>query len=236
MAFLDFLTGGGPLKRHSRRVANRDAQPEDRESSAHWLADNGTEEALVALCSRFEMQLEHSMKDRKEKELVLEMICEKGPEGARAARAFAAKTTAFAYAVRVVERVEGETAATEMLLDMLAKESVDNELKPEKKHLLLIALAERKDPRITTDAERFLEDFNEGVRHAAVEAIAAQDGDGGRDALLRALVNPKEESTRIRGRLAEIFQTRRWAVPEEDAWFASHVPSGFRLVGGRLVR
>ena len=215
MAFYDFLfgIGGSPLKRHARWVANRDAQPEDRELSANWLAEQGTEEALVALCSRFSLQLEHGLKDRKEKELVFDLLVEKGSQGAEVARIFARRDISFAYPLKVIERIEGSTAATEFLLELLAAESVDNELKPEKKRNLLVALAERKHPRLAETARPFLRDYDEGVRHAAIECIAAQEGDVAYPALLAALQNPKEESTRIRGRLSEIFQQRRWTVP-----------------------
>lgn len=234
MAFFDFLLGGSPLKRHARRVANRDAQAEDREASAHWLAEDGSDEALLALCQRFNLQLEHSLKDKKEKDLVFELLAAKGPQGARAVRSFGKSAVAFAWPVRLIERLEGGDAATAFLMELLSQESVDNELKPEKKRNLLIALAERKHPGLVDAARPYLKDFDEGVRHAAIEATAGQDGDAGRDALFDVLRNPKEESTRIRGRVAEIFASRRWAVPQDD-WFAAHVPAGFRLDGNRLV-
>lgn len=234
MAFFDFLLGGSPITRHARRVANRDAQAEDREASAHWLAEDGSAEALLALCQRFNLQLEHSLKDKKEKDLVFDLLAAKGAEGARAVRAFGKSTVAFAWPVRLIERLEGADAATAFLLELISHESVDNELKPEKKRNLLIALAERKHPGIVEAARPFLKDFDEGVRHAAIEATAAQDGDAGRDALLDVLRNPKEESTRIRGRVAEIFAGRRWTVPV-DEWLAGNVPSGFRIEAGRLV-
>jgi hypothetical protein len=187
------------------------------------------------LCGRFALQLEHGMKDRKEKDLVFELLCGKGMVGAAVARRYAQSNLHFAYAVKVVDRVEGSDAATALLLDMLARESVDNELKPEKKHHLLIALAERKDARILANAAAFLSDFNEGVRNAAVEAVSAQEGDDARGPLGAALANPKEESTRIRGRLAEIFMARRWAIPD-DPWLSAHLPQGFRLDGERRIR
>ena len=90
---------------------------------------------------------------------------------------------------------------------------------------------------IAEAAQRFLTDFDEGVRHAAIEAIAAQLGpapesDGA--TLLPVLLNQKEESTRIRGRLAEIFALRGWPV-SDDPWLQSHVPIGFKYVEGKLV-
>jgi hypothetical protein len=235
MGFMDFLTGGPPIKRHGRRMTDRDSQAEDREASAYWLAKEGSDEALDALCNRFSMQLEHGMKDRKEKDLVFDLLVEHGARGAAVARRFAGRHLAFAYAVRVVERVEGAPAATSLLLDMLARESVDNELKPEKKHHLLVAVAERADARIVAAAAPFLADFDEGVRNAAMEAIAAQEDPSAAEVLYRVLANPKEESTRVRGRVAEVFASKGWPAPS-DAWLDANLPVGFRRDGERLVR
>jgi hypothetical protein len=234
VAFFDFLTGGPPLKKHARRVTDRDAQAEDREASAHWLSEQAAPEALNALCGRFTLQLEHGLKDKKEKELVFELLCGHGAQGAEVARTFARTNPNFQHPVRVVERVEGAAAATALLLELLAGESVDNELKPEKKHRLLLALAERKDPAIVAAAAPFLADYDEGVRNAAVEALAAQEGDAAQESLGAALLDPKEESTRIRGRIAEIFATRRWALAEGAD--PGRIPAGFRFEGGRFVR
>jgi len=231
MAFLDKIFGN-PLKRHSRRVGTRDAQPEDREASARWLLENGSPEAMMAVFNRFELQLEHSLKDKKEKELVFEMLVDMGPPAAAAAREFAKSSVHFQWPVAVIDRIEGASAGTRALIELLAAQRIEDEFKPEKKRTLLLFLAERKDPAIVEAAARFLTDFDEGVRHAAIEAIAAQDVDG--SLLLPGLVNPKEESTRIRGRLAELFAQRGWPVTD-DPWLAQHVPIGFRLAEGRLV-
>lgn len=233
MGVFDLFLGG--LKKHARRVANRDAQAEDREASARWLADSGTEEALVALCGRFNLQLEHSLKDQKEKDLVLDLLAEKGADGTAAVRVFARSSLNFIYALRLVERVEGSEAGTALLLDLVASERVEDEFKPEKKRRLLISLAERRDPRIVEAASRFLVDFDEGVRHAAVEALASQEGDAARLPLFRALTNPREESTRIRGRIGEVFVQRRWGLPEPSEWLSRNPPPGCRVEGERLV-
>ena len=256
MSFLDKIFGD-PLKKHARRVGTRDAQAEDREASARWLLDNGSPEAMTAVFKRFELQLEHSLKDKKEKEIVFDMLVDTGPAAAVAARDFARTSVHFQWAVAVIDKVEGPGAGTRALIDMLGAQRVEDEFKPEKKRTLLLFLAERKDPSIAPAAARFLTDFDEGVRHAAIEAIAAQTAAQGsaqgsgqtaqessasetedstsRDMLSVALLNPREESTRIRGRLAEIFATRGWPVPE-DAAFQANVPVGFRLADGRLQR
>jgi len=234
MAWYDFITPNS-IPKHARRVQERDAQAEDRMASANWLADQNTAESLLAMCRRFDLQLENQMKDRDEKEAVVELLVSKGPAGATAARAHAARSPNFQHSLRALEAIEGASAGTSLLLDILAHETVDNEFKPEKKRTLLLKLAEHKDPRIIAAATPFLLDYDEGVRHAAVEALAGQDGDESRAPLDGALKLQREESTRVRGRLAEIFATRRWAI-EDDGWFAAHIPGGYQYVEGRLVQ
>ena len=235
MAFYDFLLGGRrQLQANIKRLIDRNAQAEDREGSARWLADNGSEEALYGMFGRFDLQVEHSLKDRKEKELVFELLLEKGQSILPIARRFATASPNFQYAVRIVERLSSTEEAVALLLELLSKESIENEFKTEKKRTLLIALAERKDPRICPAAAPFLDDHDEGVRAAAVEAIGAQSEEAPQTLLLKALSNKREESTRIRGRLGEIFAERKWPLPD-DPWLLNHLPQGFRLEAGILM-
>ena len=233
MAWYDIFTGNS-ITKHGRRVADRDANKDDRRISMQWLAEDGSPEALLALCKRFELQLDHQLKDRDEKDECIDLLAEKGAAGLDAARSFARKSASFQNVLRLIDRVEGTSAGTAFLLELLSTESVDDEFKPEKKKHLLVTLAERRDPRIVAAAAPFLADFDEGVRNGALEAIAAQEGEAGRDPLGAALSNPREESTRIRGRLAEVFTSRRWPVPD-DAWLREHLPAGHALSGNYLV-
>jgi hypothetical protein len=238
MGFLDSLFGGGAtgqIKKHGRRMADRNAQTEDRESSAQWLSENGSEAALRALCGRFGLQLEHSLKDQKEKDRVLDLLVGHGAVAVGVAKDYARTTPSFQWPLKLVDRLEGSAAGTEMLLELLSHERVEEEFRVEKKRNLLINLAERKDPRIVAAAGRFLVDFDEGVRHGAIEAIAAQAGDEAREPLGAALARQDEESTRIRGRLAEIFALRRWPVEDPDGWLAANMPHGYRVLEGRVV-
>lgn len=236
MAFYDFLLGSShQIQSHIKRLGNRNAKDEDRDASARWLAQNGSEDALYGMFCRFDLQTEHTLKDRNEKELVFDLLFEKGALALPHAKRFALSSANFQYAVRLIERLSGIEAAVACLVELLAKESVDNEFKPDKKHALLIALAERRSPSILATAAPFLGDHNEGVRAAAVEAIGAQEGDEARPFLLKALANRREESTRIRGRLGEIFASRKWAIDTEDPWLPNHLPNGFRLENGLLV-
>lgn len=236
MAFYDFYLGGArQFQAHAKRISNRNANTEDRDASARWLSEKGTDEAIYAMFGRFELQVEHLLKDQNEKELVVDLLVGHGERAVQQARKFATISPNFQYAVRVVEELKGASAAVDLLLELLSQERIENELKPEKKRTLLIALAERKDPRIVEAAARFLKDFDEGVRFGAIEALAAQEGDAAAPFLWEALINRREESTRIRGRLGEVYTQRRWPVDPEESWLPNHLPSGYRLLEGYIV-
>ncbi len=223
------------IKKHGARLADRDAQADDREASAHWLAENGGDEAIRAMFRRFELQLEHSLKDQKEKDKVLELLVEQGARAVPPAVEFARSHPSFQWPLKLVDRVQGSRAGTEFLLALLAAERVEEEFKIEKKRNLLTNLADRAHPEVVGAVARFLADYDEGVRNAAIEALAHQEGESARAPLAAALCDPREESTRIRGRLAEIFAHRRWPIEDESGWLARNMPHGYRYQDGRII-
>ena len=236
MAFYDFFLGGArQLQAHITRLSNRNTQADDREASARWLSEKGTDEAIYGMFGRFDLQVEHMLKDRNEKELVVDLLVTHGAKAVEQARKFAAASPNFQYAVRVVQEIQGEPAAVDLLLELLAQERIENELKPEKKRELLVKLAEFRDARVVEPVLPMLEAFDEGVRYAAVEVLLAQDETPViRDALLDRLASPEEESGRLRGRIAQVAATRRWPLGERSSAVAARLPQGVRLVDGAL--
>ena len=65
-----FLDEDKRIAKEQRTLTNRDKQPEDREASARWLADRESPKAVVALLTRFDMNLDNHLKDRAEKDFV----------------------------------------------------------------------------------------------------------------------------------------------------------------------
>jgi hypothetical protein len=239
MGLFDFFTGGkeGQLKRHARRLKNLNAQAEDRQVSAHWLAEEGSEEAVLGLLGRYEINYEQRMKDSQEKDLVFDLL--RGMGAGRVGpgvRQWVRKNQAFARPLQLVEELEGTEAAVDVLLDMLGRE-VDP-FKPEKKRQILIKLAEYRDPRIIERVPACLHDFDEGIRYAAAEALLAQEAadETVRGELAKALANRQEESNRLRVRIAEAFHQRSWSLGEHAEAVAERPPVGWTLTeGGRPV-
>lgn len=237
MGLLDFLTGGGPekqLRKQARRVANKNAQPEDREAAARWLADNGSPEAILGLLGRFDVTIENQMKDVAEKEFVFDLLVQLGSRTVEPARRWVLRCRQIGFPLRLVETVGGVEPLLEALYEMLDREAEKEDFKAEPKRQLLIMLAEHRDERVLESARRFLDDFDEGVRYAAAEAILAQGGDVGREDLLEALANEEEESNRLRVRIAEAFHNRRWSLGDARERIARNPPSGWTVEGNHI--
>ena len=62
-----FKGGGGGLKKHVTRVANKRAQKHERWESIQVLAADGSDEALRALLTRFTVRVDPSITDGEEK-------------------------------------------------------------------------------------------------------------------------------------------------------------------------
>ena len=147
-------------------------------------------------------------------------------------RAWSMKNNAFAYPLKVIEKVEGEGAAIDLLLEMLGRE-VDP-FKPEKKRQILIKHSDYHDERIVQRVPACLADFDEGIRYAAAEALLAQETDEVRSDLAEALANREEESNRLRVRIAEAFHKRSWSLGESSPAIEERPPVGWTVRSGQL--
>jgi len=229
-----FLSDEKRIARAVRKLTNRDSQPEDREQSARWLAEKGTPEAIAGLCARFDLALEHQLKDAGEKEFVYSLLLELGDAAVPSIRSWLRQCKTVALPMRLLGDLAGGDAALDMASELLARELEKDDFKPDKKKALLIWMAEQRDDRCVAAAIPFLADFDEGVRYAAAEVLLAQQGEGGREPLWAALVNPKEESNRLRVRIAEGFIARRFKAGELPEGVS--LPDGFDLRGDFVVK
>jgi len=231
MGFLDFfLSEEKQVARHVRRLTNRDSTPEDREASARWLSDKGTPEALVGLLQRFDLNLEHQLKDTSEKELVYSLLVGHGKNVLEPAKAWLAQCKQFALPMRLVGEVDGAPAQLAVALEMLRVEREKDNFKPEKKKAILVWLADVKNPQCIEGSMPFLSDFDEGVRYAATEVLLAQ-GELAREVLQTVFAPEPEQSNRLKIRVAEVFAQRGWRF--DDA-FSPGLPGSFRLKDGRV--
>ncbi|MEQ1570606.1 MAG: hypothetical protein ABMA64_33560 [Myxococcota bacterium] len=227
-----FLGEERRIQKSQRTLTNRDVQAEDRDAAARWLADNATPKALLALLTRFDMNLENQLKDKTEKDFVYGLLVGMGEKVHRPLDRTLEKCRQIAYPIRMQLELLGEERTVSKVFELLEIERSKDDFKPQKKIDLLVWMADRRHPEAIRSVQPFLEDFDEGVRYAAAEVIVAQQDDAGRPLLDAVLANPKEDSNRLRVRLADVFVGRRWPIGEAAA---AHLPSGFSARDGRVV-
>jgi hypothetical protein len=237
MGFFDlFLSEEQRIQRHQRTLTNRDAQADDREASARWLVDNGKPKALVALLTRFDMNLENQLKDKAEKDFAYALLAGMGDDLFRPLERHLERCRQIALPLRMYVETQGVQAAIEKVYDVLERERAKDDFKPQKKVDLLVWLSEHPHPNAMGAARPFLEDFDEQVRYSAAEVIMAQQGDAGKPSLEKVMLNPEEESNRLRVRIAGVFIERGWRLDTADDQATEHLPGGFTLKDGRLAR
>lgn len=229
-----FLSDDRKIEKHQRTLTDKAQQAEDRDTSARWLSQRATPVSLLALLSRFEMRLEHQLNDQSEKESVYALLVGHGKATLEPLQAHLKKARQVGIPLRLLAEIEGIGAAVDTAIALLQAERQKDDFKPEKKRQLLVWLAEGRHTRAAGVAAGFLDDFDEGVRYAAAEVLIAAGDDGARAALEGALGHPKEESTRLRTRIADVFASKSWPLADADA-VAAHLPAGFTVRNGRVV-
>lgn len=233
MGLFDFFTAEGKLKRHVRRVADRDVQAEDRDASARWLVDNGSEQAILGLLGRFDTNLSQQTKDAAEKEQIFQFLVSLGDKVVDPTREHIRRCKQFVLPLRLLEHFRGPAAANAAALELLEAERSRSAFYPEKKKNLLVWIAERADAAAAASALHFLADFDEDVRYAAAEVLMHHADPAHRLALLGMLVRPEEDSNRIKHRVCEFVRSRGWSADGVD--LAGRLPAGFAVDGDRIV-
>jgi hypothetical protein len=239
MGLLDWFKGGSgesKIKKYGKKLRNKDTPVEERESIAHDLAEDGSEEAILALLGRFEMTYEHGMKDASEKERVTNLMLGLGDKAVEPLEIFLKASNAFSRPLSIYERLTNPEQAQVLVLELVEAEYKKSGLKPKKKRALLVKLADFKGPNVVVSALRFVDDFDEGCRASAVEVlIAQQETEAIRESLLQRLSGEDEDSSRICFRIAEVAAARSWPLGEHAATISTKPPMNFVVNGGRLV-
>jgi HEAT repeat protein len=223
-----FKGGGGGLAKHATRVANKRAQKHERWESIEVLASDGSDEALRALLTRFNIRVDPSITDGEEKNAAFLGVVRNGKAALGPVRDFLEASDTLAWPLKILKEIQSEEEVTTILLELLSEMDTEYERDPQKKIDVIANFEERKDPRIVEAVTRFLEDMNETVRFYAVGAILAQDeADAAVEALTKALL--AEESVRVRIRMLDGYIERGWTLGDAKAEATKKMPTGYTL-------
>ncbi len=244
MGLKDFFFGGNAGDKATRqrdkmgqRLNGKNTLHEDRVGAIEALTQDGSSEAAWLLIKRFDWSTEKLHEDQTEKEYVTQALEERlGPVAATTIRRFVQESPNISLAVQSWFRICPEEEVVAGLLETLAFEEKKNSFNPDKKTRLLDALRGHPHPSLVEAITPLLHDFDDPVRHAAVEVLLEQDDPRIPQLLLNALLRPEEESQRIRSRILHGFSVKGWPVGEAKARILPLLDRGQAVDGdGRIV-
>ncbi|MDP7114907.1 MAG: hypothetical protein QGH45_23235 [Myxococcota bacterium] len=218
MGLLDYFSKDKRVERgFDRAVRNvlrkTRAKDERMDEPISYLAEIGTDEALLALLRRYDIIIRSDSMDRFEKELICSLLVEKGARAIPPIRTFLGESENVTWPIQALRSITTEDQVIEILLDVLSREVGKDSFKPDKKVRLLELLEDHIDSRVPPVVVGALVDFDETVRFRAVELLFAQGGEAAaREPLLALLTDEEEESQRIRNRILTGFVETGWTV------------------------
>lgn len=218
-------------ERNIKGALNKYAQSIDRMKHLEALRDDGHEDALLGLCKRFGVVYDKSIEDEQEKEWVFDVLVAKGPAVMGALKKYLFAADSISWPLRVLSKIAAnrseELDVVKLVLD---RHEPGYERDPSKKMQLLSRLGSLKEPRAAALIAPYLADMDEGVRFTAVEALLRQKNEeAAREPLLDLFVSDKEESLRIRIRIAEGFADLGWLVHGHRGTVEKKLPDGFQI-------
>jgi len=218
-------------ERNARAAVNKYSQSPDRMKALMALRDDGSPEALLALMKRFGMMYDKSIEDEQEKEWVFEILAEKGGVVLEPLKRYVRSADSISWPLRLLEKIVAtKEEQIDVIEEILSRHEPGYERDPTKKIQLINHLGALKHARVAPMVLPYLADMDEGVRYAVVETVVRQaDEPGGRTPLLDHFVSDKEESLRIRIRIAEGFSELGWTVGERRAEVEKLLPDAFQL-------
>lgn len=226
--------GSREVLRLSRIVGNKMSQNYDRQEAIEQLGAMANAEGARALLRRFDFSMEPSIVDQDEKEAAARGIVAAGEAALEPIHAYCAKAESLTWPLKVLRQiVPGDQIVSELLtvLDQFDTEYMRN---PEPKIQLIAILGEYKTPEVKDAVEPFLSDVNESVRFHAVGTIFSMADADSAEPLVDAL--EREESLRIRNRIARGFEQAAWTLNDALAGrIARALPPGYSVSAGKVV-
>lgn len=240
MNLKDFLTSEGRLRlrieRATKTLNERYAQHDARMEAADKLRDIGTPEAIYGLARRFSTTAENLGVDQEEKKAIQDVLVRFGDRAVDPLKRYMKNHDKITWAIDALAELQPKEKLIPFLFDLL-KEGDPVYVRGEKATQILSALQELDDPAIVAGVIPCLKSPDDTVRFAAVECLEAYGDEAAREPLLEALVDPEEDSARVKTRIGEAFEKLGWDVKGYRKKVEAALPEPFRVSSkGRIHR
>jgi HEAT repeat protein len=241
MGLLDLIgIGGTPEKKIARlqkKLLEKYGPPENRQGAIHELGELKTEAAVEALLMRYTIRVDPGITDDEEKQTVLQLILDAEDAALPPIKRFILSRDEIAWPLKALSDLVPEHEVVKFLVEAARKIASEYSRVPEKKVLLLHALAAHKGPEVGPAALPFLDDMDDEVQIAAAQVIATQADDAGREPLIQQLLKAHEASNaRVREALAGLLADSTWDVKGYTPKVEAALPPAYKLDSkGRVV-
>jgi HEAT repeat protein len=241
MGFLDMLGMGGPeakVRRLQKKASEKFGPKENRQGAIEELGGLKTEAAVEALLTRYTFRVDPGITDDDEKARVLALIVEAGRVALEPVKRFISSRDEISWPLRALEGLLPEAEVVKFLVEVAKKVGGEYSRVPEKKVLLLHALASRRSAEIAPAVLPFLTDMDDEVQIAAAEVIAKQQDPVGREPLIRHFLEAHEGSNaRVREAFAGVLADSGWDVKGYTPKVEAALPPSYKLDSkGKVAR
>jgi HEAT repeat protein len=233
---LDFLkrTPAAQVDKLIKRLTETAGEDGPRIEAAEKLDELNTPEATYALLKRFTISSKVISSDVEEKHMIVRMLEDKGDDAVEPILKFMKTHHQVEWPVRALMKILPQDKWAPRLVDILENVAQNPFTSPEHRTSLIKAMHGHITPEIAATLRKSLEDDDDDVAIAAIQAIA-ELGEEVREPLLELFIRV-ENRPRIRIAIAELCADREWPVKGYRPSIEATLPEGFHITAKGLIR
>jgi len=232
----DFLkrTPASQVDKLTKKLTETAGEDAPRIEAAQKLADLDTPEATLALLKRFTISSKVISQDIEEKYMVVRMLVSKGRDAVDPILKFIRTHHQVEWPVRALTQILPQEEWAPQLVQVLENVAQNPFTSPEHRSGLIKAMHGHITPEIAKTLRKSLEDDDDDVAIAAMQAIA-ELGDDVREPLLELFIRA-DDRPRIRIAVAELCADREWPVKGYRPSVEAALPDEFHLTAKGFIR
>jgi hypothetical protein len=227
------------LKKTIERANNTVSQSSDRWGAMEKLREDGSDEALFALCQRFSFSYDKTIEDQQEKDWTVASLVSLGEAALGPLRRYMKGAKNLGYPLKILGQLTTQKRVLEVIDEILEDEEPGYVRNPMRR----IDIIEWLGGWTATPAEvvprvlPYVEDYDENVRFKSIETLSLKPSPSAAETVCRAMVRPEEESQRFQVRCAELLAEQGWSIQSHKSEVQKLLPnvlSKFSLKGDTL--
>jgi HEAT repeat protein len=233
---LDFFkrTPAAQVDKLIKRLTETAGEDGPRIEAAEKLDELNTPEATYALLKRFTISSKVISSDVEEKHMIVHMLEDKGDAAVEPILKFMKTHHQVEWPVRALMKILPQDKWAPRLVDILENVAQNPFTSPEHRTSLIKAMHGHITPEIAATLRKSLEDDDDDVAIAAIQAIAEM-GEEVREPLLELFIRA-ENRPRIRIAIGELCADREWPVKGYRPSIEATLPEGFHITAKGLIR